>query len=215
MHNWGASKARLMSGLSAQLQLLDLACHTHSNQPCKNYRLHWFLVFICECAYSGLCVSITVSASLDRNIGRVCVCVRVLRNCTQTCLFCKNRVQTRCVQICEWAPQSVLTGAVRSCTGTRRPHYHQIRLSYCDNQQHTLIFNSALCSNIKKKFFKGSIYMNKCVWEEPLKAWMFMFARCCWAAMASLVLGHKYKHITAITADWEDDKNTFSSCLLP
>lgn len=77
MHNWGASKARLMSGLSAQLQLLDLACHTHSNQPCKNYRLHWFLVFICECAYSGLCVSITVSASLDRNIGRVCVCVRV------------------------------------------------------------------------------------------------------------------------------------------
>lgn len=51
MHNWGASKARLMSGLSAQLQLLDLACHTHSNQPCKNYRLHWFLVFICECLW--------------------------------------------------------------------------------------------------------------------------------------------------------------------
>lgn len=28
-------------------QLLDLACHTHSDQPCKNCSLHWFLgVFI-------------------------------------------------------------------------------------------------------------------------------------------------------------------------
>lgn len=48
MHNWGAGKALLMSGLSDLLQLLDLACHTHLNQSCKNYRLHWFLVFIWE-----------------------------------------------------------------------------------------------------------------------------------------------------------------------
>lgn len=27
-------------------QLLDLACHTHSDQPFKNCSLHWFLVFL-------------------------------------------------------------------------------------------------------------------------------------------------------------------------
>lgn len=70
MHNWGAGKARLMSGLSALLQLLDLACHTHSNQLCKNYRLHWFLVFICECLW--VCMRVLMSGC--GTVGTVCIC---------------------------------------------------------------------------------------------------------------------------------------------
>lgn len=101
MHNWGAGKARLMSGLSALLQLLDLACHTHSNQPCKNYRLHWFLVFICECLW--VCMRV-----LMWGCGSVCLCLL----CSYVCIY-----TVTCVHMC--LCMCTVCGCAHMCSGVR------------------------------------------------------------------------------------------------
>lgn len=95
MHNWGAGKARLMSCLSARLQLLDLACHTHSDQPCKNYRLHWFLVF-----YLWVLGSVYACAKCG-GVGAVSVCLSSLH--AYTCVYavtrgrlCRSRIYFEC-----------------------------------------------------------------------------------------------------------------------
>lgn len=110
MHNWGASKARLMSGLSALLQLLDLACHTHSNQPCKNYRLHWFLVFICECLW--VCVR-----APEWDEGCVCVCA-----CTSSDSLCMCTQLHMHISALTCVFSKCTSGVVRPCSGESRSH---------------------------------------------------------------------------------------------
>lgn len=195
MHNWGAGKARLMSGLSARLQLLDLACHTHSNQPCKNYRLHWFLVFICECLWVRV-----LGAACEHTIlpkpSKKCVCVWYeCACCAQLCSNMHVLWEQGLNQVCtHLALQNLcaLIVAVGSCKGTHRTHYHQIWPPYCDNRQHTLIFNSALCSNLKSVFcffFKrihlhARVHVRVATQSLNVHAWK---VQCGWSAMAALV----------------------------
>lgn len=76
-------------------------CHTHSDQPCKNYRLHWFLVFICACLWAWGCSGVFehILNKPWEKCGRsyVCMCMCVYKSvcvvcsCAQTCTCCKNR----------------------------------------------------------------------------------------------------------------------------
>lgn len=151
MHNWGAGKARLMSGLSARLQLLDLACHTHSNQPCKNYRLHWFLVFICKCLW-GRALGAVCEHTIMCVPSKECVCVMcaaMLRHACAARTGAKSGVHT--------------SGSAKSASGSlsvcwlglweaAREHTEPIIIRY--GRPTVIISNthSALCSNLKSIF---------------------------------------------------------------
>ena len=157
MHNWGASKARLMSGLSAQLQLLDLACHTHSDQPCKNYRLHWFLVFICEglwvcmhvlmsgCVLGGFSHSCTACVYTVTHTVYICVCVGTVCGCDHMCSAAEQDVNQVWEPVQEWVMQPHLELRVRvlqmsswGCRQTheaRKPQDHFQLLLLCSDPQ--------------------------------------------------------------------------------
>ena len=173
MHNWGAGKARLMSGLSARLQLLDLACHTHSDQPCKNYRLHWFLVF-----YLWVLGSVYACAKCG-GVGAMSVRLSSLH--AYTCVYtvtrgrlCESRIYFECgrarrgeslshiwsSKLLQVGLRQVLSGAEESTRARQSTRSSPIITVRARSSALALAFNSAATS---KMYSRGPVCVCVCV----------------------------------------------------